>query len=208
MSHDTPAPTEALDAQLERLRLAGAASVDAVGWHYIETLTARSRLQAAPAQALLHEKILHALHDFEGRISRADKPTPQAWQASPPSPMALLLRDMTPPPATPSLSKATFLNTHQESPRVQQFRKQLRTISVQKQISHAMAQAPQNAGPINSHMLVLRALGLMRELSPDYLQRFMAYVNTLMVLENAVTPTATKTTTRKTGSMRKPRQSV
>ena len=91
---------------------------------------------------------------------------------------------------------------------MQQFRKQLRKISVQKQVSHAIAQAPQNAGPINSHILVLRALGLMRELSPDYLQRFVAYVNTLMVLENAVTPTATKTASRKTSSPRKPRTSA
>jgi hypothetical protein len=48
-----------------------------------------------------------------------------------------------------------------------------------------MAQAPQNAGPINSHMLVLRSLGLMRDASPDYLSRFMGYVDTLLFLEEA-----------------------
>jgi hypothetical protein len=48
-----------------------------------------------------------------------------------------------------------------------------------------MAQAPQNAGPINSHMLVLRSLGLMRDISPDYLNRFMAHVDTLLCLEEA-----------------------
>jgi hypothetical protein len=34
-------------------------------------------------------------------------------------------------------------------------------------------------------MLVLRSLGLMRDISPDYLNRFMGYVDTLLVLEAA-----------------------
>jgi hypothetical protein len=68
---------------------------------------------------------------------------------------------------------------------VAQFRQQLGKISVQKQVTQAIAQAPQNAGPINSHMLVLRSLGLIRDLSPDYLNRFMGYVDTLLFLEDA-----------------------
>jgi hypothetical protein len=72
-----------------------------------------------------------------------------------------------------------------DKPRIVQFRQQLHRISVQKQVTQAIAQAPQNAGPINSHMLVLRSLGLMRDISPDYLNRFMGYVDTLLVLEAA-----------------------
>jgi hypothetical protein len=34
-------------------------------------------------------------------------------------------------------------------------------------------------------MLVLRSLGLMRDISPDYLNRFMAHVDTLLYLEEA-----------------------
>ena len=56
---------------------------------------------------------------------------------------------------------------------------------MQKQVAQAIAQAPQNAGPINSHMLVLRSLGLMRDISPDYLNRFMAHVDTLLCLDEA-----------------------
>jgi hypothetical protein len=48
-----------------------------------------------------------------------------------------------------------------------------------------MGQAPKNAGPINSHMLVLRALTLMREASPDYLNRFICYADTLLCLDQA-----------------------
>ena len=207
MSMTALTQAETLDTEIERLRLAGAAGVDAVQWHYIETLAARSRNQSKQAQALLQAKLQAALTHLDMRMAAANQSPAEPAAAITPSPMTLLLQEMAPPPATLS-GKASFLETHRESPRVQQFRKQLRKISVQKQVSHAIAQAPQNAGPINSHILVLRALGLMRELSPDYLQRFVAYVNTLMVLENAVTPTATKTVSRKTSSPRKPRTSA
>lgn len=207
MSMTALTQAETLDTEMERLRVAGAAGVDAVQWHYIETLAARSRNQSKQAQALLHTKLQAALAHLDMRMAAANKASVEHAAAKTPSPMTLLLQEMAPPPATLS-GKASFLEAHRESPRVQQFRKQLRKISVQKQVSHAIAQAPQNAGPINSHILVLRALGLMRELSPDYLQRFVAYVNTLMVLENAVTPTATKTASRKTSSPRKPRTSA
>jgi hypothetical protein len=58
-------------------------------------------------------------------------------------------------------------------------------LSVDKQVAKAIENAPDNAGPLNSHYLVLRSLELMREISPDYLNRFMSYVDTLLCLEQA-----------------------
>jgi hypothetical protein len=40
-------------------------------------------------------------------------------------------------------------------------------------------------------MLVLRSLGLMRDISPDYLNRFMGYVDTLLILDSSQTVKAT-----------------
>jgi len=56
-------------------------------------------------------------------------------------------------------------------------------LSVDKQLALAMQQAPKNAGPINSHMLVLRSLAMMQEISPDYLSRVVSYVDTLLALD-------------------------
>lgn len=56
-------------------------------------------------------------------------------------------------------------------------------LSVDKQLALAMKQAPINAGPINSHMLVLRSLAMMQEISPDYLSRVVSYVDTLLALD-------------------------
>ena len=55
-------------------------------------------------------------------------------------------------------------------------------MSVDRQLSQAMKQAPVNAGPINSHMLVLRSLAMMQDISPDYLSRMVSYIDTLLAL--------------------------
>lgn len=65
------------------------------------------------------------------------------------------------------------------------FRNTWSKLSVDRQIAQAIEQAPENAGPINSHMLVLRSLALMRDISPDYLNRFMSYADTLLWLDQA-----------------------
>jgi hypothetical protein len=66
---------------------------------------------------------------------------------------------------------------------IRNFRNTWSKLSVDKQVTQALEQAPKNAGPINSHMLVLRSLTMMREISPDYLNRFMSYAETLLCLD-------------------------
>jgi len=66
---------------------------------------------------------------------------------------------------------------------VRQFRNTWSKLSANMQVTQALGQAPKNAGPINSHMLVLRSLSLMRDMSPDYLHRFVSYVDTLLSLD-------------------------
>ena len=185
MSHPAPVSN---DTRLLALREAGAARVDAVGWHYIETLAERTRAQNGAAQALLQGKLDKALADFQARLDSApSRPAASVpAQALPLSPLKALLQDMAahdPVSAQPDPRPATGWST--ERPRVRQFRQQLRKISVKKQVSQAIAQAPNNAGPINSHMLVLRGLGLMRDISEDYLNRFMVHLETLLCLDEA-----------------------
>ncbi|HVK53573.1 MAG TPA: DUF2894 domain-containing protein [Burkholderiales bacterium] len=66
---------------------------------------------------------------------------------------------------------------------IRNFRNTWSKLSADKQVAQALEQAPTNAGPINSHMLVLRSLALMRDISPDYLNRFMSYADTLLCLD-------------------------
>lgn len=66
---------------------------------------------------------------------------------------------------------------------LREFRNTWSKLSADKQVAQALGQAPMNAGPINSHSLVLRSLALMRTISPDYLNRFMTYADTLLCLD-------------------------
>ncbi len=68
---------------------------------------------------------------------------------------------------------------------IRRFRNTWSKLSAEKQLTQALEQAPKNAGPINSHMLVLRSLALMRDISPDYLNRFMSYADTLLCLDQS-----------------------
>ena len=68
---------------------------------------------------------------------------------------------------------------------VQRFREVWSKIAADKQVDQALVRGPENAGPLNSHMLVLRSLALMRSLSPDYLRRFLSHADSLLWLDQA-----------------------
>jgi len=54
-----------------------------------------------------------------------------------------------------------------------------------RQVAQAIARAPENAGPLNSHRLVLHSLATMRDIAPDYLSRFVSYAEALLWLDRA-----------------------
>ena len=56
-------------------------------------------------------------------------------------------------------------------------------IAAEDDLKQASERAPQNAGPLNSHQLVLRSLNVMRDVSPDYLRRFMSHLDALLWLD-------------------------
>jgi hypothetical protein len=88
------------------------------------------------------------------------------------------------PPAQHATSHATtVVSPTLELKTVRESRATWARLSVDKQLALAMKQAPMNAGPINSHMLVLRSLAMMQEISPDYLSRMVSYVDTLLLLD-------------------------
>ncbi len=163
------------------------AAFDPVGWHYCEQLLQRANIATGLTRDLLLAKREKALSEMNARwVAQSLSAEPNAApEDALPSPLAQLLQEMTHASGESDDNKSNTWRA--ESPRIQQFRKQLGKISVQKQVTKAMAQAPQNAGPINSHMLVLRSLVQMREASPDYLGRFMVYLDTLLCLDAPVT---------------------
>ena len=185
-------------ATLDALRQAGAHSLDPLRWHYLERLQERAMAQAPAVQRLLEGRLALALVDYQQRMHLAEPPaiaTPVA-PAVPTSALAELLLALTQP--EPDMGDSADIGDRadwagrpaptggrSELKSVRQFRNTWSKLSADKQLKQALDQAPKNAGPINSHMLVLRSLALMREVSPDYLNRFVSYADTLLCLEQA-----------------------
>ena len=185
-----PDPVD-LDPQIAALRAAGAQRLDPLRLHYLEVLSARARAQAGRVQSLLHDKLARAVADFQLRLAQAHS-TPdaaaQALPSAPPGPESLgdLVRSLAQHvPEKVEAGLHTMVATGPELKSVRLFRNTWSKLSADKQLNQALDQAPKNAGPINSHMLVLRSLALMRERSPDYLNRFISYADTLVCLEQA-----------------------
>lgn len=85
--------------------------------------------------------------------------------------------------AAPAAHTGVQAGNRAELKTIRKFRNIWSKLSADKQVAQALEQAPTNAGPINSHMLVLRSLAMMRDISPDYLNRFISYADTLLCLD-------------------------
>lgn len=97
-------------------------------------------------------------------------------------------------------------STYPELPEIDYFRDALSKVSTNRQVRQSLERVPENAGPLNSDHLVHRSLLMMRDLSPGYLQHFLAYVDGLSWMEqvNAFNlpvskPTARSGAPKKTG---------
>ncbi len=65
------------------------------------------------------------------------------------------------------------------------FRNTWTRIGVDRQLRRSLRAVPENPGPLNSQLLVLRALQQMQDTSPAYLDRFMSHVQALLWLDQA-----------------------
>ena len=134
-------------------------------------------------------------------VARAESP-PQ------PTPLAHLISDLTqnlPKNVSTHVDGGNAsLASRPELKSIRLFRDTWSKLCVEKQLAQANEQGPENAGPLNSHQLLLRAFSVMRDISPDYLNRFVSYVDTLLWLDQVVSkPIAKNTADEDSGKKRK-----
>lgn len=176
------------DARLEALRTQGADRIDPVRFRYLEALARRTPTQPLSVQRVLAARLDAALVDYQQQVdAKAGQTTrPDAKAVRPPSPLVALNRYLhdrsreTPQGGLPGDEPDAI-----EMKSVRRFSEVWQKIAAEQQVSQAVARGPENAGPLNSHRLMLRALALMKGLSPDYLQRFLSQMDTLLWLEQA-----------------------
>ena len=195
MAETQPVPPAAGDipaAQvLLALRQAGAQRVDPVRLRYLEVLA--QRMQSAPPAV---QQVLQAR--WETASAALQQRCPQVPPGPPPVAAALPLRDTVRPlaqlnqylrgasqDAGAASASGVPDGDASELRSLRVFRASWSRIAAVDRIEAAVTRGPENAGPLNSHSLVLRSLALMRGVSPDYLRRFLSQVETLMWLEDA-----------------------
>ncbi len=166
-------------AQLDALRQEGADRHDPVRFAYLESFA--TRLAKSRRCSPKHQKKLEqALADYRARAEANHKEKggdrPPAYSTSP---LAALLERLRDGFEVPRDLKA--LAPIREA----QARQHLAA-----RIQHAITATPGDAGPLNAHRQVARALKTLRDVSPEYLEHLVTYLDDLMVLEK--TPPATK----------------
>lgn len=179
---------------LAALREAGAQRLDPVRFRYLEVLSRRLDALQGEVRALVQGRLQQALADYAARFQRAqqaavDDRGVQRRAAPAPAaavrPLAALNRYLQERMQDAGDGRAHDAESDGEMKSVRRFRQAWSRIAAEDQVELAAGRGPVNAGPLNSHMLVLRSLELMRGLSPDYLQHFLSQVDALLWLEQA-----------------------
>jgi hypothetical protein len=189
MSRKGPSVRATLDAWRERQ----ADRLDPVRFHFIEAMEKRAANHDGEARRILDDKLCALLGAYADDLARAESASSNAGDsATPYSPAREALRGLIDgagwravPDQSPLAQENSALgpSSFPELPALGEFRKTWSALHAESQLHKALAQVPTDAGPLNSEALVHRAIALMRELSPGYLQQFLAYIDTLSWME-------------------------
>lgn len=191
--------SEPSEPTLDSLRAEGAHRHDPVRFHYLEVLARRLPGQPVAVQQVLAGRLHAAVAVYAERARSAagvaghsQAPAAPAAPAAPvaSSALAQLNRDLSAQAqaqADVDMARAGHGASLPEMKSVRQFSAVWSQISAERQLAQALRRGPENAGPLNSHRLMLRSLSLMQSLSPDYLRRFLSQVDSLLWLEQAAT---------------------
>jgi hypothetical protein len=184
-----------VDAAIEALRARGAPQADPVRWRFVEAFARRAAAHDGELRRLLDARLRQLLHDLDqALVASTVAPAPAAEPHARSALGELLDRlsgqhpDSEPREAHASQGQRATPLPAAPLPELKTLRLFPATwsrLAADQRLTQALAQVPDNAGPLHSQHLVHRALLLMREASPEYLQHFMAHVDALMWLEQA-----------------------
>ena len=227
------AATHDAHATLNEWRASGADRVDPVRFRYLDAMARRAAALDGLARQRLDEKLATLMAAYASRMAALDRDAGQSTRADGGADgrpadtngnanasasadtvqtLAGLIDYLADPDAPGGKSGWTrdALGLRAAYPDVQMldyFRGVWAQVSADRQVRQSQERVHKNAGPLNSNQLVHRALTLMRELSPGYLQQFLSYTDALMWMEqiHAATAPPPKAATPKKASRGKAR---
>ena len=178
MTDDSTPARATLDAWREQ----GADRLDPVRFHRIDALERRAAVLDGDARDLLDARLAALIDGFAEVVARADeaKAVRDNAQATAGAPVRGAIAELVERLARDAQADRLGLDPDL----VDYFRTMWSKVRTEQQYRQSLDQVPRNAGPLNSNSLVHRSLSTMRELSPEYLQQFLSYVDALAWLED------------------------
>jgi hypothetical protein len=203
-------PQRETGATIGAWRERGDQRFDPVRFRLIEVLARRADAYSGDARRILDDKVAALLAAYGEDLEKARcveaAPAPRTGTEGQPHRGALAeliehiarhapIHGDTGPAirgAVPGLASAPELKT------LTYFRSTWSKLSADRRLTQSLEKVPDNAGPLNSHHLVYRSLTLMRDLSPEYLNRFMSHVDGLLWIDqvNSASASAAANTPR------------
>ncbi|WP_423761297.1 DUF2894 domain-containing protein [Burkholderia sp. NLJ2] len=178
MTEDATPARATLDAWREQ----GVDRLDPVRFHRIDALERRAAVLDGDARGLLDARLAALIEGFAEVVARADeaKAARDHAEATAGAPGRGALAELVERLARDAQADRRGLDPEL----VDYFRTMWSKVRTEQQYRQSLDQVPRNAGPLNSNSLVHRSLSTMRELSPEYLQQFLSYVDALAWLED------------------------
>ncbi|WP_454694991.1 DUF2894 domain-containing protein [Achromobacter aegrifaciens] len=193
-------------AMLDAWRETGADRLAPVRFQFMDALQRRAAAQDGQARKLLDGRLAALIQAYEAELDGASAealedagesadesaqagataPAPAACEPGPLAALAAYMAD----PGPDARGAADLRASYPELEVLEYFRGVWSRVSADRQVRQSQEQVHKNAGPLNSNQLVHRALSLMREVSPGYLQQFLSYTDALMWLEQVQAATA------------------
>lgn len=176
-------------AMLEAWREQHADRLDPVRFHAMDALERRAANHEGDVRRLLDEKLAVLVDAYAGDLEKAAVSAgTTSSETSNRSALAGLIDHLA---ASRSSRDEAFATHNAAMPSasyptletLDEFRKIWSAVRTGSQLRQSLEQVPENAGPLNSGALVHRSIGLMRELSPGYLQEFLSYIDALSWIE-------------------------
>lgn len=198
-------------AQLQAWRESHADRVDPARFELIASLAQRAQRYTGSARTQLDARLAQLIAAY-AQLASVQAPKRVAADAAE-SPLQSLLLQLTADPLQYQLPLATSntaaggtdstdSNEAALMPALDEFQQLWSRIRIDSLLRQCLDSLPEDAGPLHSSVLTYRAMALMQEISPEYLQHFIAYVDVLTWMEQlgASSPQSTggrATSTRK-----------
>ena len=193
----TPVDGMTLADATDALRARAASRVDAVRLRFLEALKRRGAGRDDAVRRVLDDKATALATAWLADVAvdpvvddtrcRIDDGTPHRSALA--ELVSRLGRPVSTIPARTGPTKSQDVSSVPASPAeletLAYFRRTWSRLSADQRVAESLSTLPENAGPLNSHHLVHRSLTLMHELSPEYLERFVGYIDALQWLAQA-----------------------